>query len=129
MSKYLNILDREMSCHCGCGFSSLEQGLIDIFNKIRKIVGKPVGITCACRCREHNAAIGGARDSKHLPNEHGNCEAMDLAIPNGWTEERFADVCDKVLETIGGGGLGRYLNSKKKIVHIDIRKEKARWMQ
>lgn len=129
MSKYKNITDSESACHCGCGYNKLDPLLVKVFNKIREIVGAPITITCACRCEQHNTAVGGAEHSRHLPNNNGECEAMDLAIPNGWTEEQFADVCDDVLSTIGGGGLGRYLNSNKNIIHIDVRTGKARWMQ
>lgn len=52
--------------------------LLEIINQVRHEYGKPFFITSGYRTPEHNAAIGGAKNSAHT-----KCLAIDIADPNG----------------------------------------------
>jgi len=66
-SKYFK--DSELQCHgtaCGNCQKLPTQQLVDKLNQIREAYGKPIGLTNAFRCPIHNAAVGGAKASKHM---------------------------------------------------------------
>jgi len=104
----------EIACKCGCGFGlydgDFSKSTVRAFEKIRERVGVPLRVNSGCRCKTHNAAVGGSLDSRHI---HG--DAMDIDTPDGWTDEAFYTVCDDVIGYAGGVGIyeGR--------VHIDTR--------
>lgn len=93
-----------------------------MFESIRAIHGKPIGIVSAYRTPEHNRKIGGARASQHVEGR-----ALDMTPPTGVTVAKFtADVraladrmwSDPVLPDIIGG-IGAYLT--RGFLHADIR--------
>ena len=105
----------EFACKCGCGFSAVDIGLLDILIDIREHFDSPLTINSACRCYSHNKNIGGTNKSKHLFGM-----AADITV-NGITDERVQDYV-----------LNKYPNSKgigvyDLFTHIDVRDTKARW--
>ena len=48
-----------------CGNVVIESKLIEILEELRERLGKPVILTSAYRCEEHNKAIGGVPKSAH----------------------------------------------------------------
>lgn len=71
-------------CRCKhCGKNWTDPRLITLAEKVRHILGdRPMIVHCVCRCRDHNAAVGGSPNSQHM---YGR--AMDFHI-NGlspWT--------------------------------------------
>ena len=104
----------ECACkHCGKDWTAPR--LITLAEKIRSALGdRPMIPTSVCRCREHNAAVGGASDSQHM---YGR--AMDFYI-NGMSTEAIFEALKalsrcEVLPSLHG--LGVYDNW----VHIDCR--------
>ena len=65
----------ECSCkHCGKNWT--DPRLITLAEKVRHILGdRPMIVHCVCRCRDHNAAVGGSPNSQHM---YGR--AMDFHI-------------------------------------------------
>ena len=86
---------------------------------IRDKIGCPLHINSAYRSPNHNKAIGGVKNSKHLLGK-----ASDLTSRNH-TPKQLYDVIESLIKDgkISEGGLGLY-NS---FVHYDIRGTKARW--
>ena len=106
----------EFACHCGCGFTVPNRPLVDLLEKLRIEVGKPIHILSGCRCRMHNRNIGGAKNSQHTL---GN--AADIKI-NGMTPDEVAHHASIVMNH--GGGIGIY----KSFNHVDVRPgPTARW--
>ena len=63
---------REFRCPCGeCdGFPVEPQPrLVDALDGWREELGFPLVVTSGVRCARHNAAVGGAPDSRHLTGE------------------------------------------------------------
>lgn len=56
----------EFACTCGCGFNTVDAGLLSVLVKVRDHFGRKMTITSGCRCRVKNKAIGGAPSSWHL---------------------------------------------------------------
>ena len=54
---------------CGCGFDGVTKKLAETLQSIRDYIKTPVIIESGCRCRKHNAAVGGVPDSAHLTGE------------------------------------------------------------
>jgi uncharacterized protein YcbK (DUF882 family) len=78
------------------------------------------------RHQRYNASIGGARDSRHIYRPDGRRGlAADVWFPKGTVAE-WAGVADTRLRALGwGGGIGTY--PRQRFVHIDSRRELARW--
>jgi len=55
----------EFKCPC-CGLSYVDDKLIKMLNKARKIAGIPFIINSGFRCGEHNKNIGGYPTSSHM---------------------------------------------------------------
>ena len=60
-----------------CGDVVIDPVLIALLQEFRDRIGRPVIITSAYRCEEHNRAIGGVPNSAHTRGY-----AVDVAIPD-----------------------------------------------
>lgn len=109
-SKYFS--EDEVKCHCGCGYGMdvVNDTLLNLLDQLREAVGGPLYVSCMCRCPDHNAEVGGVRNSQHV---RGN--AADVIVPDGWTVDQLADAAINV----GFTGVGRYYDSG--FVHVDVR--------
>ena len=65
----------EMACKCGCGKADMQKRTMLRLDQLRARLGRPIRVTSAYRCADHNKAVGGAPGSKHLTGE-----AADLAL-------------------------------------------------
>lgn len=72
----------DFTCRCSvCSPRSATQPatkreVIEALQSLRDALGEPLVVTRGVSCKAHNAEVGGARDSRHLP-EHA--DAVDLA--------------------------------------------------
>ena len=108
VSKYFS--RDEVSCKCGCGFADVSEAELGLLDELRERVGKPIYLSCAARCSDHNCAVGGVPGSQHTIST-----AADVLVPDGWTVDQLADLAVE----LGADGVGRYYNSG--FVHIDCR--------
>jgi uncharacterized protein YcbK (DUF882 family) len=86
---------------------------------LREHFQKPVTINSGYRSPEHNAKIGGSKNSQHLLGK-----AADVVI-EGVSPDEVADAIEFLVENkmMKQGGLGRY----DSFTHYDIRGKKSRW--
>lgn len=109
-----HISERELCCHDAKRTPYPEEfwkdGTLDrvikMFETIRKEVGLPIVIGCGYRTPEHNAAVGGGKQSQHL---YGR--ALDLHTPEGMLLDTFHGHVLRVARLHGTkliGGLGLY---------------------
>lgn len=104
--------DDELTCHC-CGKypeNGMSQSLLDLLDEIRERVGGPVELSCAYRCPNHNADVGGVTNSQHVLGT-----AADVLVPDGWSVDKLADLAVE----LGADGVGRYYSND--FVHVDVR--------
>jgi uncharacterized protein YcbK (DUF882 family) len=86
---------------------------------VRAHFNAPITVNSAYRSAEHNAAVGGSKNSQHLLGK-----AADIVI-KGVSPDEVADAIEFLIEMglMKQGGLGRY----NTFTHYDTRGTKARW--
>lgn len=118
----IEYFDREeFRCKCGgkyCqGFpAEPDETMVRYANKIRKRLGVPLTVNSGLRCKQHNANVGGVKNSQHVLGT-----ACDLGAPAGISPEKMAQVAEEVIGNTGGIGIYSWG------IHIDSRTTKARW--
>ena len=110
----------EFSCKCGkyCnGYpAEIDMNMVEIADKIREKIGKPITINSGLRCKTHNANVGGVSNSQHL---YGT--AADLGCPSGCAPAQMASIAEDIMGDTGGIGIYSWG------IHIDTRSTKSRW--
>lgn len=92
--------------------------LVSALEDLRRIVGHPLHISSGERCFDHNQAVGGSPESRHLTSQ-----AADVLPPPGWSTEALAEAAELVPD-FAASGIGIY----HRHVHVDVgRKTPARW--
>lgn len=104
----------EFACKC-CGKTKLNSELMAVLQLVRIHFNSPVTITSSYRCESHNAAVGGAKNSKHLDGI-----AADIKV-KGFDTIDVYHFLDSIFPECYG--IGYY----KSFIHIDVRSNKARW--
>lgn len=108
----------EFACKCGkCGGYPVEprEAFVRKLDAFRERVGEPVYINSGIRCPEHNASVGGAKDSRHLYGDAADIRCI------GKTPEQLYAIADEIF---CDGGVGLYDWG----VHVDDRGHRARWV-
>lgn len=67
----------EFACH-HCGKNEIDQRVISMAQTIREALGQPVRVNSGYRCAEHNAKVGGVKNSTHTRGL-----AADLSCASG----------------------------------------------
>ena len=102
---------KEFTCHCGCGYNTIDIRLVKILDDIRKHYGKAAIITSGVRCEKHNKEVGGVQGSWHTKRK-----AADFYI-NGISSSELNRYCSILRDQ----GLLRYCYAiDSGAVHIDI---------
>lgn len=101
---------------------------IELLQILRDVAG-PLKVTSGIRCPAHNAEVGGAKRSKHLPNKDGFCAASDITYATGTLSNRrilkLYVLADQIVGGRGFKGIGLY----KGRIHVDSREgRRARWV-
>lgn len=109
-SKYFST--KELACNC-CGKANMDTAFLEQLNILREVWGKPLTLTSAFRCPEHNAKVGGAAGSQHVL---GKAVDIDWATWSG--SDRFAFL-QLAMERFNGIGLHPLF------IHIDSRQQKT----
>lgn len=127
MSKYGNhFTSDELECRCGCGICFVNMAF---FRKIKAARAtarlyciafrldpkyQKFHVTSCCRCEEHNRAVGGVENSKHicLDNKH-SAHAIDLHF----VDRIHLSILVGALISEGLTHIG--INMKKEFIHVD----------
>lgn len=108
----------EFACKCGCGGlhngADINPRLVQVLERMRAIIGKPLELSCGYRCPDHNAEVGGVSNSQHVL---GN--AADVLRPDGVAQRDLF----RAAVNAGADGIGWYDWG----VHVDVRGYEARW--
>lgn len=115
-----NFISKEFDCQGSgcCSTTFIDKKLVEYLQKIRDHFKKPVTITSAYRCQEHNKRVGGATGSYHAKGQ-----AADITI-TGVAPLKIAQYA----ESIGIKGIGLYETPEDgNFVHIDTRTYKSFW--
>ena len=121
-----NFADWEFRCRCGCGSMWVDWALIEALEEQRAIHGVPVHILSGCRCKRHNDAKGGTKNSLHLTQINRAtvaCRAADIYVAGQPVRSMFRAA--RAVPAFREGGIGVYPGEG--FVHVDVRRGKARW--
>lgn len=87
----------ELQCKCGCGLAQFQTGFLQALETIRTAYGRPMRITSACRCADHNARVSPQAPlrSLHIGNRetrpgHKGTLAVDVAVAGEDKGDLFA---------------------------------------
>lgn len=114
-AKYFN--DEEFACPC-CGRlpdGGIDANLLEVLDKVREAIGRPLYVSSGFRCRVHNEDVGGVADSQHIHGRAADVYADDV------TPLQIAALAEQA----GADGIGIYDD----FVHIDTRGGCARWCE
>ena len=107
--------ENELSCRC-CGKCHMDDGFMQLIEVLRIIYGKPLVVTSAYRCPEHNKAVS----STGLEGPHTTGKAIDIKISR-------ADATQFLKFAINLGITGIGVNQKGKdsgrFLHLDTLEE------
>lgn len=95
----------------------VKRELIVMLNAIRSRYGKPIVVNSGYRSPEHNAAVGGVKNSFHTLGLAADIRPLSKNMDDIPELQR---ICDEMNRT---GGVGFY----DTFVHVDVRGEYARW--
>ena len=73
---------KELQCKCGCNIYNISPTMLYKLNTMRIIRNKPIIITSACRCQQHNSKIQGSPTSLHITSDNVACRAVDIKVSN-----------------------------------------------
>jgi len=108
---------QEYACPC-CGVAAMDMAFLEKIDEIRRRCGFPIYITSGCRCRRHNAAVGGAEYSAHLFDLNANIQscAIDVTVYGykAWCIANYAF-------QVGMAGIGWRQDGplENRIIHLD----------
>lgn len=110
----------EFTCRCGCGLADPHPALVVGLQELREIIRVPIQINSGSRCTAHNAAVGGAPSSMHLPRADlgGYTCAADIT-----TSRPLIQVYDFAsrIEWFAEGGIAAYVRGYAAWLHLDVR--------
>jgi zinc D-Ala-D-Ala carboxypeptidase len=101
--------DAELACRCGCGMLP-KQDFMDKVEALRVAYGKPLAVTSAARCPNHNARVSATGRT----GPHTTGRAIDLAVDRG----NAYRLLRMALEA-GFSGLGFQQKGAGRFLHLD----------
>lgn len=110
-----NFTIAEFACNDGSKEIVVDHDLVDLLQKLRDTLGKPIRITSGYRTVVYNKNCGGISTSHHLTGK-----AADIKIA-GMTPMQVAIAANK----IGFTGIGVYPS----FTHVDVGPKKLYWKQ
>ena len=112
-----NFSRSEFACRC-CGKADIDPRLVDALQELRDLANAPIRVTSGYRCPEHNRAVGGAKQSRHLRRH-----AADIVIKSLSVTVMY-ELAEQVA-AFRNGGIGVY--PEQGFIHVDIREGRTRW--
>ena len=95
----------------------VQDGLLELLDKIRENYGAPIVVTSGYRSEAHNKAVGGVKNSYHTQGLAADIKPLVEDSDRLPELKRIAD------ELNPNGGVGFYSS----FVHVDTRGTRARW--
>ena len=102
-------------CCSHCGKEGVKPDALVLLNALRIIVGRPIRLTSAYRCKDHPIEV-----LKDKPGQHNKGHAFDLYF--GPDEALKNDIMETAPK-LGFLGIGVY----DTFIHIDLRTRPASW--
>ena len=104
-TKIRNFKEHEFACKCGCGYNVINPQLVMALDMARRDAKVPFTITSGCRCKKHNARVGGVGDSSHVKGY-----AVDIAVQDSGHRMAVLKALMRYFDRIG---------IDKNFIHVD----------
>jgi uncharacterized protein YcbK (DUF882 family) len=104
----------EFACHgdhCCDHSAPVHPALVAGLQSLRETIERPLTISSGFRCRKHNRAIHGSKDSQHCLGM-----AADIEVPESLTADELAQIA-QLIPAFYRGGIGTYATW----IHVDVR--------
>lgn len=98
----------ELACKCGCEKIAMENEFLELLERFRKAINRPVFISSGFRCENHNKAVGGSHNSYHLRGK-----AVDIVCKS--SIDRYAILREALKIKFTGIGI------HSQFIHVDNR--------
>jgi len=104
---------KEFACKDGSKDVYVDDDLIEVLERVRLYLAKPINILSGYRTKEYNEQCGGASNSYHCQGKAADirCDGVGLT--------KLAIIC----AGLGAKGLGIYADTEHNFVHIDTRED------
>ena len=108
-----NFSSKELSCS-HCGENKFDQKTLDALQDLREAIGKPLSISSAYRCPEHNQKVS----STGITGPHTTGKAVDILCSGKTAHEvlSFAMIRSSIWKGIGISQKGKH---KSRFIHLD----------
>ena len=100
----------ELACRCGCGMLP-KQDFMDKVQTLRDLYGKPMRVTSAARCPEHNAKVSGTGRT----GPHTTGRAIDISVSR---EDAFR-LLSFAMSMPDFSGIGVNQKGNARFLHLD----------
>ena len=108
-----NFSNKELACSC-CGVNKMTKGTLVALQKLRDKLGKPMKLSSAYRCPEHNSKVSSTGNS----GPHTTGKAIDVLCSGSMAH----DVLRLAMETREWTGIGVSQKGKheSRFIHLDM---------
>ena len=106
----------EMICRCGnCGRADMDPDFMKLLEEIRKAYGRPMRVSSAFRCDDHNGKVSTVKNGPHTHAYNGS-RAAAILVSGARAMELFA-----LAKEVGANGLGVSQKGSPgaRVIHID----------
>jgi len=105
----------EFECDC-CGEAPMSQPFLERLQILRDMYGSAISINSGYRCKAHNKAIGGSKNSRHMVGD-----AVDIDTARMSSEQKYRLL--RLIYQLEFTGVG----IAKTFIHIDLRNKPTMW--
>jgi len=104
--------DAELRCRCGCGRQEMKVGFMALLEALRKEYGKPMIVSSAFRCPEHNNRVSTTgRDGPHTTGK-----AIDILVSGNCA---FRLIKSALFYGFTGIGISQKGPHAQRFIHLD----------
>lgn len=108
--RWSNFARAEMTCQCGCGRADMVPEFMDKLQALRMLFEKPMRVTSAYRCPDHNAKVSGTGRT----GPHTTGRAVDIGI-RGFDSHALLTLAMRM----GFSGVGVNQKGGARFLHLD----------
>lgn len=116
----------EFTCKCGCGTNNVNSIFVkklDIARRYAEMIDPEqceFYINSGCRCKNHNTAVGGHPNSRHIASESKESSAADIKVLNNHHKSVVLTALIKAEF--------KHIGIADNFIHVDDKEEYTIWL-
>jgi zinc D-Ala-D-Ala carboxypeptidase len=111
-TKWPHFSRKELTCQCGCDHMEMDPEFMDRLESLRTIFDRPMRITSAFRCPNHNAQVS----STGFTGPHTTGKSVDVAVSGQQAHDLLALA---IHHNFTGLGISQRGPHNKRFIHLD----------